>query len=127
MSVGVKALDEDHKRMVGMLNELHDGIMLGQAKEALGRVLDGLVNYTQTHFAREEQLFSQADYPGALAHKTEHNELTKRVMDLQMRYKNGAQLALTLETVNFLKSWLLNHIQISDKRYGPHLNAKGIH
>jgi len=34
---------------------------------------------------------------------------------------------LSLEVMNFLKDWLMNHIQGSDKKYGPYLNSHGIH
>jgi hemerythrin len=126
LSVGVKVLDDDHKRLVGMINELHDGIMLGRARDVLGSVLDGLVKYTETHFAREEHFFAQTGYRGRAAHKREHQNLTKRVKDLQAHYSSGEPLALSLETIDFLKTWLVTHIQGSDKKYGPHLNAKGI-
>jgi hypothetical protein len=31
------------------------------------------------------------------------------------------------ELVNSLQSWLDNHIQGADLKYGPHMNAHGIH
>ena len=127
MSVGVKVIDDDHKKLVGMVNQLYDGINAGQGKEALGKVLDGLVDYTKFHFHREEEFFAQTGYASAVAHKKEHDDLTKQVIDVQTKYKNGAVTTLSLEVMNFLKNWLVNHIQGSDKKYGPHLNAKGIH
>src|ERR1035437_1544712 len=127
LSVGVKALDDDHKRLVGMINELHDAIMLGRARDVLSGVLDGMVKHTQTHFAREEQFFVQTGYRGRAAHKREHDNLTRRVKTLQAEYNGGEPLALSIETIGFLKTWLVAHIQGSDKKYGPHLNSKVIH
>jgi hemerythrin-like metal-binding protein len=126
LSVGVKVLDDDHKKLVGMLNQLYDGVNAGRGRETLGKVFDGLVDYTKIHFAREEQFFAETGYAAAAAHKKEHDDLTMRVMDLQARYNNGA-LTLSREVLNFLKSWLTYHIQGSDQKYGPHLNAKGIY
>jgi hemerythrin len=127
LSVGVKVIDDDHKKLVGMVNELFDGITAGKGKEALGKILDELVNYTKFHFGREEQFFAKTAYPAATEHKKEHDDLTKQVLDVQAKYKGGALATLSLEVMNFLKNWLVNHIQGSDKKYGPHLNAKGIH
>jgi len=127
MSVGVKVLDDDHKKLVGMVNELHDGILEGDRAEALGRVLDQLVSYTRIHFSREEALFAKTKYAGAVEHKKEHDELIAKALELQTRYKAGASSMLSLETMSFLKSWLTHHIQGSDKSYGPHLNSNGIH
>ncbi len=50
LSVGVAALDEDHKKLVGMVNELYDAMLAGHGKEKLGRILDGLVQYHQVPF-----------------------------------------------------------------------------
>jgi len=126
LSVGVKVIDDDHKKLVSMVNELYDGITAGHGKEALGKVLDELVNYTKFHFKREEDFFAKTGYPAAVAHKKEHDDLTTQVLDVQAKYKSGAMATLSLEVMNFLKNWLVNHIQGSDKKYGPHLNAKGI-
>lgn len=126
MSVGVKLLDDDHKKLVGMVNELYDGITSGKGKEVLGGVLDNLVAYTVVHFKHEEDFFTKTGYPASQAHLAEHEKLTKQVKDVQASYKSGAASTLSLEVMNFLKNWLITHIQGSDKKYGPHLNAKGI-
>jgi hemerythrin len=127
MSVGVKVLDDDHKKLIGMINELQDGLKAGHGKEALGQVLDELVNYTQIHFAREEQYFAQTGYPPASLHKKEHDDLTKQVLEVQAKYKESPLTSLSFEVMDFLKNWLNEHIQGSDQKYASHLNAKGIH
>jgi len=126
MSVGVKVLDEDHKKLVAMINELHEGLKAGHGKDVLGKILDGLVSYTKFHFQREQQLFARTGYPEAEAHKKLHDDLTKQVLDVQSKFKSGAVTCLSLDVMEFLKNWLTNHIQGTDKKYGPHLNSKGI-
>ncbi len=126
LSVGVAVLDADHKKLVAMVNELYDSITAGRGKDAVGKVLDGLIAYTQTHFGREEQYFAQTAYPAAPAHRKEHTDLCQQVVAVQQKYRAGATGTLSLEVMNFLKNWLVNHIQGSDKKYGPHLNAAGI-
>ncbi len=126
LSVGVAVIDEDHKKLVAMVNELYEAIQGGHGRDALGKILDGLVSYTVMHFAREEKFFLETGYADAIAHKKEHADLTRQVLDVQAKYKAGATSTLSLEVMNFLKNWLVQHIQGSDKKYGPHLNAKGI-
>jgi len=126
LSVGVAVIDEEHEKLISMINELHDAIQGGHGKDSLGKILDGLIVYTATHFAHEEKLFADTGYPAAAAHKKAHDDLRKQVLDVQEKYKAGASGALSLEVMNFLKNWLITHIQGSDKKYGPHLNAKGI-
>ena len=124
LSVGVKASDDDHKKLIEMLNRLYEGMKNRQGKEVVGKVLDDLVSYTKYHFAREEEFFAKTGYPD-VEHKKEHKELVKQAEELQSRYKNG-EAALSIETLDFLKDWLNTHIQGTDKKYSGHLNAAGI-
>ena len=125
-SVGVAVIDAEHKKLVSMVNDLYDAVQGGHGKEVLGKILDGLIGYTASHFAHEERFFAETGYPDAAAHKKQHDDLKKQVLDVQAKYKAGATGTLTVEVLNFLKNWLIGHIQGSDKKYAPHLNAKGI-
>ena len=126
MSVGVAVLDNDHRKLVEMVNVLFDEIKSGKGKEGVGKTLDSLVAYTVEHFKREEQLFAKTLYSESAAHTAEHQKLCKQVGEIQQKYKAGATTAITLEVMSFLKNWLTNHIMGLDKKYGPHLNSKGI-
>jgi len=125
LSVNIKEIDEQHKKIVGMVNELHSAMGAGKGKEMLGPILSGLVDYTKTHFDTEEKYMQKFGYPQYPMHKTEHDTLTKQVMDLNTQYQTG-KAVITVTIMNFLKDWLSKHIQETDKKYGPFLNAKGI-
>ena len=125
MSVGVALLDDDHKKLISMLNDLHDGISSGHGTERLEKVLDGLVSYVGSHFAHEEELFAQTGYPAASEHIPEHRALAKLALDVQARYNKGQFDALSLETLDYLKNWLNEHVLGSDKKYMKHLRASG--
>jgi len=127
MSVSVASLDDDHKKLVTMLNQLFDAINSGHGREALGKILDDLIAYAKMHFNHEETMFARTSYPDMVAHKQEHDKFTQQVLEVQKKYKNGGSGTLSLEVMNFLKNWLVEHIQGNDKKYGPYLNSKGIH
>jgi hemerythrin len=126
LSVGIKQFDAEHKKLVSMVNELFDAMQAGKAKDSLGRILDGLITYTKTHFANEERYMREHNYPDLAAHKAEHEALAKQVLDVQAKYRAGANAVLGMEVMTFLKGWLLKHIQGTDKKYTPFLNAKGV-
>ncbi|MEI8393548.1 MAG: bacteriohemerythrin [Rhodospirillaceae bacterium] len=126
MSVGVVAFDTEHKKLVEMLNQLFDAVQAGKGRDVLGEILDKLIEYTKSHFAYEERIMGQNAYPDLEAHKKEHEELTRKVIDIQKKYHSGATVTLSMEVLTFLKDWLLKHIQGTDKKYTPYLNAKGI-
>ncbi|MDR3425559.1 MAG: bacteriohemerythrin [Alphaproteobacteria bacterium] len=125
MSVGISSIDEQHKKLVNMINELSDGMKIGKGREVLGTILDELIDYTAKHFKYEEELFDKTHYLDAFNHKKEHADLVKRVLDIQAKYKAGA-LTLSLEVMDFLKDWLVKHIMGSDKKYSSHLCAQGV-
>jgi hemerythrin len=127
LSVGVAQIDEEHKRLISYLNQLHAGMMARLGKEALGPILDGLVKYTRTHFDTEEALLRKHGYPGYSAHLLEHERLASEVLAKQAAFKNsGGGVILNMETMQFLRSWLLNHVEGTDKKYTAFLNAKGV-
>jgi len=126
MSVDVKMLDNDHKRLAILINDLHAGLMAGRAKEELERIFDELVEYTRLHFAHEEQLLAEAGYSGAAAHKQEHGHKIEQVLILQARFKNATDSAGYLEVLDHLKDWLFTHMEHSDKEFVAHLKATGV-
>lgn len=125
LSVGIVEIDAQHKNLLAQINQLHDSMKEGKGKEALGKTLDELVTYTAYHFKTEERFFLKFAYPDTPAHKKEHDDLTKKAVDLKDKYSKG-QMVLTIEVMNFLKDWLTNHIMVSDKKYAPFLKAKGL-
>jgi len=125
LSVGVERFDNEHKKLVGMLNGLHDEMLKGKANTVLGPLLSELVKYTQTHFANEESLFKNHHYPNALSHKLEHDQLRKKAMELEVGLKEG-RINLSTETMKFLKDWLTNHILGTDMQYKEFLRSKGV-
>jgi hemerythrin len=116
-NVGIQEVDEQHKALVGMLNELHRAIVEHHGKEMSRKILDQLADYTRTHFLLEESLMRVTHYPGFDIHKQQHEELIKQVVDLQQKLDVGGA-TITFELLHFLKVWLAQHINESDKRFG---------
>jgi hemerythrin len=124
-SVNIKQVDDQHMKLVELLNNFHDAMKLGKGKEAMGRTLSELLEYTIYHFGTEEDLFKKYRYPAYASHKKEHEALTKQARDLSERFSRGEPV-ISAETMTFLKNWLQGHTIGSDKKYGPFLNAKGV-
>ncbi len=125
LSVKVTEFDEQHKKLIGLVNDLHSAMGAGKSREIMGSVLTSLIDYTVSHFDAEEKLMQKHGYPGFVMHKAEHNALTKQVSDTMAQFKEG-KTVVTIELMTFLKDWLTKHIQGTDKRYGPFLNSKNI-
>lgn len=124
-SVNVAEIDRQHQKLVAMINELHNAMRERKARDVLGRIIDGLIQYTATHFATEEKYFDRFNYPGATAHKKEHNDFVKKVKEFQQGFDEG-RILLSMDVMNFLQDWLVTHIQGSDKKFGPFFNDNGL-
>jgi hemerythrin len=124
-SVGVKDIDDQHKKLVELANALNDAMKAGKGKETLGNILSELVTYTVTHFAFEERLMEKHKYPMSPQHRQEHKDLVKTVGEFKTKFEQG-DAALTSEVMTFLRDWLTKHIMNSDKMFGKDLNSKGV-
>jgi hemerythrin len=124
-SVGVNKFDFQHKNLIKQINDLHMAMSMGNGKSSLGTILNNLADYTVKHFADEEREMQRTNYPNYMAHKREHDRLIEKVQDLQERMASGKVL-LTMEVMNFLKDWLMNHIAKVDKQYSEHLVEQGV-
>ncbi len=124
-SVGVAEIDRQHKKLIDMINKLHQAMSQGKGKQVVEPVLADLVNYCATHFKAEEKLMADAGYPELDSHREKHQKMTQKVLALQADVKAG-KATITMEVMRFLEQWLDKHILGTDKKYGPHLNAKGI-
>lgn len=124
-SVSVSEFDIHHKKLIEIINTLHDAMKVGKGRDILADILKQLIGYTQFHFAAEEKVMTQQTYPGLAAHQTQHQNLVKKVVEFQKGFLDGKTM-ISGEIMQFLNSWLVNHIMDIDKQYGPYLNAKGV-
>jgi len=120
--VGNATIDGQHRHLVDLINELADAMDGGKGREALGGVLEELVEYTATHFKDEERIFVGTEYPFVKAHREQHESLTQQVFKLRDQFRSGANV-LSADTLSFLREWLNGHILGTDKGYAPYLKA----
>jgi len=123
LSVGIEEIDNQHKVLVDLINEMHTAIQERRGSEAVQHVLSKLADYTRIHFAVEESLMRLLGYPGYDEHKAKHEELIAHMVELQEKVASG-KTAISFELMHFLKLWLTKHIMESDKEYSSFfLNA----
>jgi len=124
-SVGIEKFDRQHRILVGYLNELYEALQAGRGRRALAHVLNGLLVYTRTHFADEEEMMRRYGYPGYAEHKRRHDRMSDHVRMLKKKFDCG-EIDSPIQITNFLKDWLARHIMGTDKAYGPFLIEKGL-
>ncbi len=125
LSVRIPSIDQQHHRLVDLLNALHQAMVQAKPREAVGAVLEELVAYTDSHFAYEEGLLDTHAYPELAKHKELHVKLVGQILEFQRQF-NGGERNLDVEIFHFLKDWLVNHIMGVDRRYSTFLSSRGV-
>ena len=124
-SVGIPSIDAQHRRLIDLTNELYSAFLAGEANQVLERILEGVDDYTTSHFTAEEQLMRKHRFPRYAHHKAEHDKLLAHVKYLREASRTGKAM-LTQEVLAFLQHWLLSHIIGIDKKYSAHLLEAGV-
>jgi hemerythrin len=114
LETGIREIDGQHKRIVDYINQLYDA-RDHHDREAVGAVIDEMVDYTLSHFAFEESLMTDAGYMFAGPHKKIHELFTRKVGEYRMRFEAGEDVAADLHAM--LSRWLFNHIRNDDRSY----------
>jgi hemerythrin len=114
LNTEIEVIDNQHKRIVDYINRL-DIAIEEQNRILVGQVLSDLVDYTQSHFAFEESLLEEVNYPHSKPHKAVHELFIKRVEEYQEKHNNGADVAEQVHAM--LATWLTLHIKKDDMTY----------
>lgn len=122
-SVGIQKIDDQHKVLISIINELYEAHKQGTSQTVIVEVLEKLINYTNYHFSMEEDLFTQYDYPQQKDHVDEHKYFVGQVADLKQESRKG-NLLLSLKTIDFLKDWTINHILGTDMDFSSFLQER---
>lgn len=121
MSVGNDALDADHKKLLGFLNDLHDRMDGNPDPEAILRILDRLVDFANYHFEFEEKILRLVKYPELPRHHEKHKELFAQLLEQREGYRKGPSDYRLVGIFDFLSAWLMKHILREDMAYKPHM------
>ncbi|MFA6507905.1 MAG: bacteriohemerythrin, partial [Treponemataceae bacterium] len=117
-AVGNISIDDQHRKLVGLLNRLHTTVAVGSEAKAAEKNLGDLADYAEFHFADEERMFSSSGYPDTAFHVRTHREFEKAIRSYSV---DAAPGKVPLDEAAFLrmKDWFIDHFQTVDKGYVP--------
>ncbi|MBF0620892.1 MAG: bacteriohemerythrin [Magnetococcales bacterium] len=125
LSVHVNSLDNDHKQLIKMINDLHSAMKNGYNRKELGTVIQSFQDHCNNHFEREEQLMKRHRFPLYEEHKEEHDSLMKTLDSIKSQFDSG-YFAVAIDALSFSRLWLNQHILESDMKYRDYFIEKGI-
>lgn len=119
---GHERLDEDHRNLARMVEEVQALVAARGDRGEVYRILEQLLQETRDHFRREEEAMAEAGFGGLARHAAQHEELLAQGQDHLRQFKNGNLSALALPA--FLGTWLVPHIQDSDRQFVQELRRQ---
>lgn len=123
LSVNVDEIDDDHRKLMGIVNNVTRAVEGQESLEYLEAVLDELINFTAYHFSHEERLMLEYGYTGYDHHKDQHVGLIGSAMKLRQGILDMEEMAAKQE-FEFLEGWLTEHILADDRALGSYLSKK---
>ncbi len=124
-SVGIQSIDNQHKELISLLNQLLEAMKHGEANAVSNQILFDLEKYTLLHFQKEEFFFKKFKFAGSQAHIAEHQSFIKKVAALKSDLKSGKYIP-NVELLQFLKNWVEHHILVIDKEYSECFRQNGL-
>ncbi len=121
---GVDIVDEQHKSLVRLINEFHDGLKNRQddRTEVFEHAAHQAVAYVRNHFATEEQWMRETGFPGYERQRLKHAEFAQKLLDCVKRFDRKNPRS-AFEFINYLADWLMSHIAIEDSNLRFHLKT----
>ncbi len=114
--VGISLIDKDHKKYIDTINKVILVKKNNDNPEGVKEVLREMTNYVLTHFKTEETYMIEFNYPEYQYHKEDHHDFAIKTIAYLDRVING-DYQIANEILEHLKQYLVNHIQVTDKKF----------
>ncbi|MBI1208254.1 MAG: bacteriohemerythrin [Azospirillum sp.] len=122
LGVGNKTIDDEHKFLFSIYNDLVSALERDETETVVGRVVQELLAYTNYHFGHEEELMSTFEYPDLQAHKKQHDNFIAQLHKIEAHLAAGEWDLVSF--AGFVKKWILGHIMVTDTRLGEFLKTR---
>jgi hemerythrin-like metal-binding protein len=123
MSVGAAMIDQDHRLLIGRLNDLDQAVAQADPA-AMHGALQAIFTEIARHFEREETFLDAHRCPELVGHRQRHETFSRQMPSLRFALLNRLASGDGAQVVAHLSHWLNDHILIEDMEYARFLNGK---
>ena len=114
-SVGIEAVDHEHRELVDLVNRLYDEARERGSKIAVLGFFGDLFKAISAHFALEERLMRERGYDQLMQHKNDHERLLDEIRDIMEDYETTDLFDEQL-LAQRLDAWFSRHFETHDAR-----------
>lgn len=121
LSVNHETIDQQHQKLIDLTNDIID--LLEDAKNGLDTydeiiaIINELIDYTEYHFEKEEEIFDTKDYISQKAHKFEHKLFVAKLHNIDLSHVDRDQVEFIENLMEDVLNWIQNHILEMDQTY----------
>jgi hemerythrin len=121
-SVGIPLIDEQHRELIRLTNELYQGCLAGddKARNFFFTAIRGAMDYVKRHFSAEEKILQNIRYPHLEEHRKQHEDFVRKMVTDVQSFQEGKKFVPN-NFVRFLRDWVLSHIAIVDAQYAAYI------
>lgn len=124
-SVGVAEMDAQHKKLLGMINRLIAEQKVLTDPKTIAALLTEMTDYAQEHFRAEEFLMAEYGYDKKTEHEAQHQAFIDETVSFCSATEIGPNI-LSNALLDYLGSWLVEHILGEDMMYKEFFQKKGL-
>lgn len=125
LNLGIKEVDDQHRKFLELVNQLCTAMKEKKAQTVQSEIIDKLLCYAFYHFTKEERLLNKSNYPGLRPHMREHEAFVDKISQFKQDFDNN-KITLSIDMIQFMRNWWVNHIKVSDRKYMPYINEEEI-
>ncbi len=107
-------IDQEHRVLVDLVNELHTATSRGMGQTVVASILRRAIDSTREHLTHEEDIMAREGFPDLEEHKLRHQEFMNSLYDLERRLQTGG-ITVAAQLSRVLRDWLSLHIRRGDK------------
>lgn len=109
-ATGVARIDEEHQKLVAMLNQLEEAIQVGRGSKLISALVGDLRLYADRHFNHEESCMEQYRCPTAAENKEAHAHFREMLAKAQLRLTGGGNALAAQQVHRELCEWIVKHV-----------------
>lgn len=113
-SVGIEAVDYEHKELIALINRLYDELTKGGEKLEASAFFGDLLRGISAHFALEERFMRERRYDQLTQHKADHERLLDEIRDIMDDFEEHE--VVSAELGGRLDTWFSRHFETHDAR-----------
>ncbi len=121
-SVGVPAVDHEHRELIGLVNQIHEALASEKPDTEVAEIFGDLFRAISAHFALEERFMREQRYDQAAQHKADHERLLDELRDIMDDHRNGEGHSIERLTAS-IDAWFATHFKTHDARLHSRLGA----